>query len=334
LREKGELPAPGLFESTARQFAEALHDLIDVRELTAIKYVTIQNEVNGEEPHGRRFKMDPEEYESIIRLFDTELKRIGLRDKVKLVGGDLVMREQELWVPFLGQHLGDVCDGWSMHAYWDYWDEEKIVRRLGGFAELIAALPAAQQKPLYATEFGIRGRDRNGEKNDPGDGENGSPIATTPLHGNQMARFVLESINRGYVAAVAWNMDDSLYDHAMKYGLMGTPKDGWPLKPAYHVMQLFTHATKPGWRAVKVEGAKEGVLVAAMAGSKNEVSVFVLNTRDQPNHVDINGLEGTFQLHTWNGNGKPSVREGDFFELGGKAGFGIPPFGMVVLSRR
>ena len=325
-----------MFENTTRQFVQILHELIDVRKLTAIRYVTIQNEVNGEGDTGRHFKLDPPEYEAINRALDAELRKAGPRDKIKIVGGDLLMREQEIWIPFLGQHLADICDGWSMHAYWDYWDDGKIERRINGFADLVAALPANQQRPMYATEFGVRGHRVDLLKNDPGDYENGAPIATTPLQANQMARFIIESLRRGFVADVAWNMDDSLYDHPMKYGLLGSPKDGWPLKPAYNVIRLFTHtyATRMALRGC--DGDKSGHSREQPPAARNgELSVYT------PQHSQTNRatttLTGLPQNPDRCANGPGTRKEmAQVADAGsikpGKLEVNLPPLGLIVLT--
>lgn len=317
---KDNSPAPVTLEKAGRGFANVLRELIVDHKLSAIQYVTLQNEVNDEGPNGKHFRLTLEEYEQLYRFLDEELRRLKIREKIKIVAGDLVMREQELWVAYMGQHMADFCDGWSMHAYWDFWDEGKIVRRLGGFRDCVMALPPAQQKPMYATEFGLRGRKADFKTNDPGNADDGRPIYETPLAANQLARFTIESINRGYVAAVAWTMDDALYDHPMWYGLMGMPKDGWPLKPAYHVMKLFTHATKPGWRAVKINGSQEGVLVAAMA-SGDDLSVFALNCGSEKRTITIAGIEKCTREMIWNSDGLGTTAEqkpaGESIELPG-----------------
>ena len=324
--------APELLQAQAHQFAQVLHELIFDDHLTAIRYVTIQNEVNGEGDDGRHFKLAPDEYETMNRDLDAELRKLNLRDKIKIVGGDLLMREQELWVPYLGHHLSDICDGWSMHAYWDFWDDGKIERRLNGFADLVRALPKNEQKPMFAMEFGVRGRKVNFKENDPGNADNGQPIAMTPLYGNQMARFIIQSLRLGFVADNAWNMDDSLYDHPMKYGLIGTPKDGWPLKPAYHVVRLFTHTTRAGWRGVQVSGSSDDVIVTALVGPKGEVSVYALNIGKESRHATISGIgRRAMQRITWNetGDGKLATPQG---VAPGDVRVKLAPFEMIVLT--
>jgi len=330
-------PAPlGLLQTTARQFAVILDELINARHCSAVRYVTIQNEVNGEGENGREFKVGPADYCLLYRALDRELRWVGLRDRIQIVAGDLVAREQEFWVPYIGQRIGGIVDGYSMHAYWDYWDIAKPVIRLSGFADLVTNLPPSEQKPMYVTEFGVRGRNHHGDTNDPGDFKPGQPIASTPLQANQMARFIIESINRKYVAAVAWNMDDTLYDHPMQYGLIGNVKDHWPLKPAYQVIKLFTHTTHPGWRAIPVDLAGNSFITAcAFAGPHGELSIFILNRSDHKHiNVQLTGAPTSNTLHqfNWNLDGSGQTQRGNDVTIVPNFTLQLPPLAMTVLT--
>ncbi len=336
VRKKDQLAPPGLFQTTAHQFVQILNELINTRHLTAVRYVTIQNEVNDEGYNGRHFKMEPSEYCRLYRALDAELRFVGLRDKVSIVAGDLLSREQEFWVPYLGSRIASVVDGYSMHAYWDYWDTAKPTHRLGSFADLVAALPPDQQKPIYAMEFGVRGRNHHGNINDPGDFANGKPIATTPLQASQMARFIIEAANRNYVAAVAWNMDDTLYDHPMQYGLIGSVKDHWPLKPAYQVIKLFTHTTQPGWRAIPLDLAGNPCITAcAFAGDKGELSIFLLNRSDKKTiNVQLTGSPspGPFHQFLWNPDATGRTERSESLLDISHLSLRLTPLEMIVLT--
>jgi hypothetical protein len=120
----------------------------------------------------------------------------------------------------------------------------------------------------------------------------------------ELAWFQMEAMNRGYVATVIWTLEDAWYDRLMPYGVIGTAKDGFPLKPGYHVLRLFTHTIKPGWRAMKVDGAADGRIVAAARGPNGEFTVLALNQIEAPQRVVLSGLPRDRELHAlgWNDN--------------------------------
>jgi hypothetical protein len=288
-------------EGSARRFAAALADMRRSHGLSAVRYVTMQNEVNL---HGS-IKMEP--YNRLYRALDVALRDLGLRDEIQIIGGDLVQNDQAAWFANLAEHQHDVLDGYAVHMYWDYWDTQKLIRRISEVPPIVAALPETARKPLYVTEFGVRGR-RPEPKREPGTTDDGTPVADTTLQASQVAWFVMEALNRGYVATVQWELYDAWYDRFMPYGVIGGAKLGFPLKPGYHVLRLFTHTAGPGWRAAAVEadgGTLNGKLASALRGPAGEWTVYALNVADAEQPFTIRGLPpgATFFFTLWNADG-------------------------------
>jgi hypothetical protein len=79
--------------------------------------------------------------------------------------------------------------------------------------------------------------------------------------------------------------------HPMHYGIMGEPGEGWPLRPGYQVLRLFTHTIHPGWRALKLDGdLTNNVAVAVAQGPKGELTVMAVNHTGAAQTVSIVGL--------------------------------------------
>jgi hypothetical protein len=314
------------------EFAQILDRLLNKEKLAAIKYITIQNEPNDYED-----KLNHDKYVSLYTALDAALRRRGLRERVKIVSGDLVFTNQARWMQMLGSRLSNISDGYSIHTYWDYWDTPWFHRRLSESREAWDALPAEQRRPLFITEFGVRGY-RPEKKVEPGTFGDGTPIADTPLQACQLAWFTLEALDRGFVAMVVWTMEDAWYDRLMPYGLIGQAKDNWPVKPGYHLMRLFTHTCKPGWRALKIEGQKATVSVAAVRADNGAFSAYALNQSSQPITVTLAGLPTSPSLHTitWNadkeGSGKLARGEAPKISPVGQVQLTLPPRAMIALT--
>ena len=321
---RGPWPEP---EKMMAAFADTLEKLIREHKLDAIRYVTVQNEVNYT-------KVTFETYQRLYRALDEELKRRGLRERIRIISGDLVGENQQAWFKNIGETIADVSDGYSIHVYWDYWDTAKLVRRLNEVPPIVAALPREQRRPLYVTEFGVRGH-RGSARVEPGDHEDGTPIAQTPLAAMQLAWFQMEALNRGYVATVIWTLEDARYDRMMPYGLIGRAKDGWPLKPGYHMLRLFTHTIKPSWQAMRVEGALEGVKVAAARGPAGEVTVLALNRNEAP-AISVAGLKPGVRLRqfVWNARGDGKLSRGEAMQVDatGEVAIELPPLALIALT--
>src|SRR5437764_12280353 len=78
-------------EDQMRRFVEILGKLIRDERLTAIQYVTIQNEPNGEDEKGP-YKISFNNYNRLYRALDGELRSAGLREQFKNIVGDLLVR--------------------------------------------------------------------------------------------------------------------------------------------------------------------------------------------------------------------------------------------------
>jgi hypothetical protein len=221
--------------------------------------------------------------------------------------------------------------------YWDYWDTAKLQRRVTEVPQIIGELPKPAHKPIYVTEFGIRGK-REAGADDPGAYEtpDGPPLMQMPLHGMQVAWFIMEAINRGYLATAQWDAYVASYGREMRYGMIGGAKDGWPLRPAYHVLWTFTHTTQPGWRAVRVEGQADDAMVVATRGPKTEISVYALNRANTPRDMTIAGFRPNAKLYalTWNADGKGTVTPRDVPKaaIDGAVTLNVPAGALIAVS--
>jgi hypothetical protein len=306
-----------------RRFADILAMLVNDEHLTAIQYVTIGNETNDHED-----KIPITRYNQCYLAIDRELRRVGLRDRIKIISGDLTMTNQERWFANIAQNLAQISDGYSIHVYWDYWDTAKLQRRVDEVPRIVAALPAGTQRPLYITEFGVRGVHRRFDE--PGDALDGTPICDTPEQAMQIAWFMIEAINHGYVAMVQWDCYVAWYDRLMSYGLIDDVRHGFKTRPAYDVLRLFTHTTQPGWRAIKVDGDAENFAVAATRSDDGDVALYLLNRSDREKAMRVQLGKPAFATQ-WQ-LGKLSGTQKTQSDRAGVIEISLPPKSLVALT--
>src|SRR5438874_9462182 len=140
---------------TVQKFAAVLTDLVQNRGVTHLRWLTLQNE-----PNRTRIAMDV--YERQYRELDPSIQSI--RGQVRYMGGDLVRGpdvgppSQDVWFQYLATHMSDILDAYSIHAFWDHWDTQKIVDRLSEVRAIVHALPESGREPLYVAEYGLRGQ--------------------------------------------------------------------------------------------------------------------------------------------------------------------------------
>jgi hypothetical protein len=294
------------------RFGHLLSDLVLRRGVTNLRWATLQNEVNST-------RITMETYDHLYRVLDAALVADGVRDRVRFMGGDLVAQTSPLgqtqndWLRFLGARMSDVLDAYSIHVYWDFWSPEKIERRLTEVRQIVDALPAAQRKPLYIAEYGARGHRDPGDAG-PGTSDDGAPLGNTNENAFQHAWLDVLAPRLGFAGAVKWDAYFGRYDaKEQAYTLIGSPQEGWPLRPVYHLTRLFTSTMRPGWRVLGVDGAKGPRVVTAFAGPQGELTLFGLDTQGALLNTTsatvstyaIGGLPPAtaFRLQLWNADG-------------------------------
>ena len=298
------------------RFADVLARVLQNTSIDHI-WVTLFNE-----PNSTRITM--EQYEQVYRLLDGELRTRGVRDRVQFMGGDLVGSKSPLgqtqadWFQYLAAHMGDLLDAWSIHAYWDFWDAGKIERRLLEVRTIVSSIPA--RRPVYVTEFGVRGiQSFEGEpETDPGFGPDGTEIAMANISAFQEAWFMIRASQLGYSATAKWDLYRAKYDNGTQdYSAIGPGVDGWPLRPAYHLLQLLGLATQPrGGSIVDVvpsPSADPAKRLTAYVSPAGDVTIFGLDidggsiatTSHALVPYSISGLppNRVFRLLLWNGDG-------------------------------
>jgi hypothetical protein len=292
--------------NVARRFVRAVADLRNQYGLTAVRFVTMQNEPND---NGK--DVTPSQYVQLYRELDRALRDAGLRNDVQIIGGDLVSVNQADWVNMLGRDLSPVLDGYSMHAYWAFWNTPKLQQRIHDTQQQVDALPPDQRRPLYATEFGVQGnRPRPGEE--PGTYKDGRPLADVPEADAQIAWFVLDALNHGFVGFCQWDLYEAWYDRKMGYGVIGPAERGFPTKPGYDLLAMFTEGIKPGDRVVSMSGGNKAVITTGISDGTDVHALFILNHSDKTQRVTIGRLPAQCDgvVSEWNGRLPGAIADG------------------------
>jgi hypothetical protein len=327
-------PTTGVYEiPEMATFAKVLKSLRD-EGLTCVQYVTVQNEPNTDEA------IDKELYGKLWRSLDHECRKLGVRPQLKFVGGDLIYdatwgnysklcRE---WLEFMGARLSDVLDGYSVHVYWNAWQYPMGLTCMTNAVRYVNNLPAGQQKPLYITEFGMRGYRGNDKAVgnpyfiDPGADAPHDPkahaITDTLLNGFYHATFCFEAVRNGYVALVRWDAYRARYDgtqnktvthgrgEGQDYSMIRKASESYSLRPSYYQLMLMTHCSIPGSRVLQTENSNNQAHALALEAPDGRLSVFIYPTSLQSTGTRNTGLPpGKYWISTWNENGHGTISQ-------------------------
>ncbi|HET8638347.1 MAG TPA: hypothetical protein VFL96_15965 [Acidobacteriaceae bacterium] len=343
-----------------QNFAATVNDLVKNHGITVIKELTVQNEADSV----GYIKSNMALYEYAYRQLDMYLKQDGIRDQIKLVGGDLVLNGQGPFFLYMAQHMDDVLDGWSEHIYWNYYYPGYMITRLDGILADMTALQneGYHTKPLSITEYGVRGyKTQNGVAiKDPDPYRNGALMATaagyyvnadgslTPINetniaGYQQAWFNMVSLNDGFIGMSKWDLYRAQYDFGYQdFSLIGylfnpaLGKDRWPLRPAYYMEWLMANTTGQHWQVLGQSGSSSADLVTPFRGPNGELTLFAMKTDETAGTITIGDLpRGTeFHVLVWNSDGAGKVTDGGRVNATGTGTVtvNVPAEGMVALT--
>ena len=326
-------------DANMTRFARALADLVRSGS-TSIRWVSLLNEPNG----GWDPPVPKATYEQMYRVLDQRLRAEGVRGQIGLMGGELVQTEQRAWLDYMVDHMSDLLDAYSVHVYWDYWDTAKLESRLN---EVKAIDLRTGSKPLYVTEFGVRGvRSAFGMAvPQPGLwGDITTPMARTNVNAFQLAWFNILASRLSYSGTITWDAFNAKYDSGTQdFSCIG-PAPDFELRPCYYLMRLFTATTDPGWRVVGVSGASGGKLVTAYTGWGGQTTVIGLDRSGAVRNdgfgsavaYTIGGLPPStaFRVVMWNRDGRGLLTEeaGVTTDANGVATFQAPQHAVWALT--
>jgi len=319
-------------ERTARETVDVLVDLIEKEKISAIKSINMMNEPDMDWPGEENWTI--EQYNRLYRTLDAELKRVGLRKQLQIISGDMVEDYQPKWMTNIAENLAELSDGISIHAYWRYDRTPFMLQRLDETIHMASTQPSIRDKPKYVTEFGSQGINDHVSGNEPWRDKSGVPMCDTTIAAMQVGWMNIEAVRRGFAGTVQWDMYDVGYDRLMHYGVIGEAKEGWPLKPGYFSLKMFTHTCEPGWRAVAVSGNEADLAAAAMRGNKGEVTVWVVNHGEGMKECQISGLGDVrdVKVITWNGDGNGRLSQDGARVDNGRLKLVVPASGIVAAT--
>ena len=335
------------------RFAGVLDELVRVRGNTNVRWVTVGNEPNST-------ILTLPQYEALYRALHDQLVARGLRDQIRIMGGDLVESGAAVgsnhrnWFNYMVEHMNDIVDAYSVHIYWNFHNIPRMEFRLKDVHQVVTQELAPEgRKPTYIMEFAVRGRDPFPAKPTPRHGfyDDGTEMRKTNIAAFQTLWFFIASAQLGYTGTAKWDAYWGMYDTSspgnQSYWLTGTAAEGWPLFPTYHSLRLLLQTTQRGWEVVQVgpwdeSDWKVGVAdqqekeLVAYAGSGGALTVMGLDTHArflntvsaESSTYSLGGLppNASFSLALWNasGNGENSIAGTVTTNAAGVARFEVP----------
>ncbi len=345
----GERFSPEFGKVEMEKFAEVLRaEIVDAGH-SAIKYVTVQNE-----PNRTKFNVHKQDLVTVYKHLDAALRAKGVRSRVSLIweitrgypGTKGYFKE---WLKVVGPGLVNVVNGYAFHIYWDHdmWD---VIRdkRIKEIKDAIAALPAAQRKPIFVTEFGTRGEpdsNKSGllwpgwQKKGCTAGRKGCRrIVDTTEAGVNNAFFQVVGARAGFRAFVYWDAYWTMYDKTEQHwSMISKPSDGLRKRPTFYVQKLFSHVVQPGWVPVSVSDPGRLHLRSTAFKGGGQLTVIGVNKASCGTTFRYSGLPAGKKMYVlvWNDDGAGRIcSRGLKSATGGAMTVAINPRSVIALTTR
>jgi len=188
---------------------EFLNYLINIKNFTCIKYYNLTNEPNSRDGYGELWRAGSSQtfdnWRISILNLDKELRKRGLREKIKIVGPDCSNGNDWIKKIISDKELRAVIDVYEVHRYardieiedGEYGEEMRYYRNY-----ITRHDPDGKNKQFFMGEAGmITGRNNVDQQK----------MIGTFQYGVWMADYVVQSMNAGQAGLLAWDMDDAMH---------------------------------------------------------------------------------------------------------------------------
>lgn len=283
-------------ERFALWIKESLHQLIQVRGYTNIKYLVLFTEpLNypaGIIPPGYT---EPEYYDKVCTRIHEKLVESGLRSSLKLVGPNSGSTDTAAWVGWSVKNLDQVIDIYSWHAYnGGKWNSNPPLEYDGW--KNVAAVGRKKigqtGKPFWIDEYGANRPDES--------------LRFQPDYGNYLAQCVAAFTNEGAQTSLIWLLfdqqyvapgenttnKDSFHNGVHRWGTTKWPHDDvseaenpYPSWYAFSMMSKYLGG-RNHTKVFKTSSADSVYVVATQPNGK-EISVMVVNASHSSRKVKV-----------------------------------------------
>ncbi len=269
---------PDDLDAYCRWVSESVHQIVQVRGLSNLKYLVMFTEPNdhfGDLPPG---KGQWEYYREVVRAVNQRLTKDGRRGLVKLVGPNST--PSPMWLDRATQELNDTLDIYTTHVYGPRRYQEWLA-----FARQAQAMVAGTGKPLWIDEYGSQ--DAALRKS----GQYGVFLAEANaafLNAGAQSSFLWLLCDQYYPAPIKnLSNQDSFLDGKHNWGLLPWLPDNQGPRPAWEALVMMARLMGgTGVRVVKTTGPDD-LPAASVVDAQGNPSVLLANPSPAAREIEI-----------------------------------------------
>lgn len=256
-------------DSYCRWLSESIHQIVQVRGFTNVKYIFMFTEPSdgyGDTPHAKKIW---DYYKDVLVAANQQLIADGLRHLVKIIGPNT--SQTRSWLDETTRELNEVVDIYASHTYnlttYQAWYE---------MASQVKSAVAKTGKPFWIDEYGAQ---------DMGLRQSGG-------YGTFLAEANAAFLNAGAQTSMIWMLSDQYYPEPIKHITNGDAfldgKHSWGLFP----WMTESKATRPAWDAFVLLGRLLGRAGGKVLQTKGLVDLPVVAIEQQGGGLRVMVVNG------------------------------------------
>nr|WP_315142092.1 hypothetical protein [uncultured Flavobacterium sp.] len=278
-----------------------LNHLINVKKYSCIKYYNLVNEPNG---YWATTDGDWQQWKEGIVMLHKSIKDADLDKNISIIGPDATSYNNPKseyngldWAKQSALQIPNLLSAYDVH---DYPSKESI--RSGDFqktfGELVRFTDSINKKPFILGELGIKGEPSStahlGDKYTSGD----SQLSVYDYdYGVDMADALIQSMNSGFDAVIAWDLDDAMHtmdDKGNKlqlkrwgmFNILGKELTGNAedenLRPWFYTWSIMTRYFSNEMKIIKVDDLNiQNVRTTAGLSGSGDITIAIVNNGDK-----------------------------------------------------
>ena len=272
-----ELGHPASNDEFAESLAALVYYLKVVKKYNCIWALSLWNEPNGDWAYKGAGAFYPESFWPLYIAVDKQLRRLGVRDKILLLGPDTSTGGRPEPIRQMLAKYGPVVDVVCDHDYSAY-RGESMDSSVAAYSRLIRGLRNVRGRrlPFVIGEFGNYGNGSGPVDRD--DSVYNGALSTTA--------YLLRMLNAGASGLARWEF--LIYGNRWRnFGaLTGTDPDYLfkPYGPVYYPHAITARYIRPGWRVMQLNTVKpvKGIYASALTSLDSDLTIMLINDNQAP----------------------------------------------------
>ncbi|HLF33927.1 MAG TPA: hypothetical protein VI583_06805 [Cyclobacteriaceae bacterium] len=268
-------------EEFAEAIAAVIYHLTAVKKFRSVWALSLWNEPNGDWAYLGPKSNYPESFWPLYAAVDKHLKRLGVRERILMLGPDTSTGGKPEHIPGMLEMYPGILDIICDHDY-SAFRGERMDRSIAAYYQLMNDLTKVPGKklPFVIGEFGNYGAGSQAVDDDVKVYDGALSTVT----------YLIRMLNHGAAGLARWEFH-TYGDSWRNFGALTSMDSNYvfkPYGPVFYPHAITARYVKPGWkvREYQAVGTTDGTFTTVLTSERgDQVSVLMLNDTEEPRSI-------------------------------------------------